>query len=93
MIELLVEITKLITSSPWAVFAAIMAVIFYINYSALTSYKERPESFKMVVDCLKEDKFGELYRRLLGIMLDKVSLWIGDKPALRPAIQSILLRY
>ena len=38
----------------------------------------------MVVSILKEDKFGEMYRSLLGFMLDKLSDWIGDRRELKP---------
>lgn len=88
MSDLLSKFLDLITSSAWTaswtIIATFAVIAFYINYKALTSHKERPESFAMIVACLKEDKFGSIYRRFLGIVLDKLADWLGDKSALKP---------
>ena len=77
--SLLTEFIQPLLTSPWLLFGLPVLLLFYINYKALSSYQQHPEPYAFVITCLREDEFSELYHRLLGAMLDKVSNWIGDK--------------
>ena len=81
------EFIQPILKSPWAWLllpALFVIFIFKLNYKALSSHKEKPESFDTAIQWLKEDNFGQFYRFLLGTLLDKVSFWLGDSAQCRP---------
>ena len=82
--SLITDNLPMFISSLWGIFALILLAVFYINYKALTSYEKHPESYEMLVNCLKEDKFGKIYRDILGWILDKLADWLGDKPKFKP---------
>ena len=82
--SLITDNLPMFTSSLWGIFILVLLVIFYINYKALTSSEKHPESYEILVNCLKEDKFGQIYRSMLGWILDKLADWLGDKSKIKP---------
>ena len=73
--SLITDNLPMFTSSLWGIFILVLLVIFYMNYKALASYEKHKESYEAVVNCLKEDKFGQIYRDMLGWILDKLADW------------------
>lgn len=80
------EFIQPILESPWAWVLLPIMFWFYINYKSLTSYKDHPESFQQAIDLLRENSFGNFYRILLGKVLDKMSVGLGDKERFKPRL-------
>lgn len=78
LMDKLIELVLIIIKYPLAWFCLPLMGLVYVNYTILSSQKDKPDSFNEAVRWLKEDNFGKFYRYLLSQLLNKVSNWIGD---------------